>query len=120
MTLHIKAVRDKGIYEKERIVLTVDSHGDIGKYILFNTTYESADTVSSSVRYTLWLPDYQVTTGDLVVIYTKKSSEIIKKKINDDNTKTIFIYWGLSKSVWNHGDDSAVLVKIDDWSSKKI
>lgn len=119
MTLRIRAVREKGNPEKERIVLTAESSEDIGQYILFCTHYEGDDSVSAKVRNTLWLPDQKVEAGDLVVIYTKKSTNLIKIKENDDNTKTIFIYWGLGGTIWNKGEDAAVLVKMDSWSWKK-
>jgi hypothetical protein len=120
MSLKIRSIREKGILEKERIVLASESRDDIGKYILFSTSYNEDDTVSSMVRETLWLPDYQVEAGDLVVVYTKASREYIKEKKNDDNTKTVFIYWGKDHTVWNQGMDCAVLIKIDEWSKKKI
>lgn len=120
MTLKIRAVREKGDLNKERIVLTADANEDIGQYVLFSTKSTSDNEVSSRVRRTLWLPDYQVAAGDLVVIYTKKSAQQIKEKKNDDDTKTVFIYWGQSEPVWNLGDDSAVLLKIEDWNWKKV
>lgn len=120
MTLSIRAVREKGNPEKERIVLAADSSEDIGQYILFCTQYEGDDSVSAKVRKTLWLPDHKVGAGDLVVIYTKTSTESIKVKENDDNTKTIFIYWGLGGTVWNKGKDAAVLAKIENWSWIKV
>lgn len=120
MTLHIRAVREKGVLEKERIVLTADASEDIGQYILFSTNHESDDTVSAKVRKTLWLPDHKVGAGDLVVIYTKASAQPIKIKESADGTKTIFIYWDLSESVWNSGDDAAVLIKIEDWAWKDV
>ena len=120
MTLKIRAVREKGDLNKERIVLAADANEDIGQYVLFSTKSTGDNEVSSRVRRTLWLPDYQVEAGDLVVVYTKASSQQVKEKKNDDGTKTVFIYWGKSDPVWNLGDDTAVLVKIEDWSWKKV
>lgn len=120
MTLSIRAVRDKGIPEKERLVLAADAQEDIGKYVLFNTTYEDDDSVSSEVRHSFWLPDYKVNAGDLVVVYTKESTVRTKEKINDDKTKTVFIYWGVGGTVWDAGRDCAVLLKIDEWSFKRV
>jgi len=120
MTLKIRAVREKGVLDKERIVLTADANEDIGQYVLFSTNSTGDNGVSSRVRRTLWLPDYQVEAGDLVVIYTKSSAQEVKEKQNEDGTKTIFIYWGKTEPVWNLGDDAAVLVKMEDWDWKKI
>jgi len=120
MTLSIRAVRDKGDIEKERIVLTSDASEDIGQYVLFDTTYNTDGSVSARVRHSLWIPDYKVDAGDLVVIYTKSSGKRIKEKVNEDKTKTVFIYWGLDQSIWNKGEDCAVLIKIDNWSSKRV
>jgi hypothetical protein len=120
MTLKISGVREKGVLDKERLVLTADSNEDIGQYVLFNTTSTVDNEVSNRVRRTLWLPDYQVEAGDLVVIYTKRSVQAVKEKKNDDGTKTVFIYWGKSEPVWNLGNDAAVLVKMEDWDWKKV
>ncbi len=120
MTLRIRAVREKGTLEKERVVLTADANEDNGQYILFSTKTIDDDGVSGRVRHTLWLPDYRVEAGDLVVVYTKESAQATKVKKNDDGTKTVFVYWGLNEPVWNRGDDSAVLVKIDNWTSKIV
>lgn len=120
MTLGIRAVRDKGNPEKERIVLAADSTEDIGQYILISTTYQSDNSVSSRMRQTLWLPDQKVSAGDLVVIYTKKSKKSITFKTNEDGTKTTFVYWGLDGSVWDIDAACAVLIRIDEWSWKKV
>lgn len=120
MSLNIRAVRDKGVVGKERLVLGVEARVDIGKYVLFVTTTKGDDAVSGMVRQTLWLPDHKVDAGDLVVIYTKDSSESVKEKINEDKTKTVFVYWGLGGSIWSHDDAAAVLVKIDDWNWKAV
>ena len=68
MTLEIRAVREKGVLDKERIVLAADANEDIGQYVLFSTRSTGDNKVSSRVRRTLWLPDYQVEAGDLVVV----------------------------------------------------
>ena len=120
MTLKIRGVREKGLLEKERVVLDADASEDIGQYILASTTYVDDGTVSSSLRKSIWLPDYKVDAGDLVVIYTKKSAKRIKTKTNEDGTKTTFIYWGLDEAIWNRGEDSVVLIKIDTWTSKNL
>jgi len=118
MNFIVRRVADKGVKNKERVVLFSEADIDIGQYMLFDTTYLDDGEVSSKLRHSFWFPDIDVEAGDLVVLYTKSGKKKIKK--NDDGSRTIFLYWGLDITVWNKSEDCAVLVKIDDWELKKI
>ena len=118
MSLVIRGARHKGILAEEKIVLVAEADMDIGQYILFDTTYISDSEISSKVRHSFWLPDFKVDAGDLVVVYTKDGTQ--KQKTNEDQSKTLFLYWGLGRTVWNQGEDCAVLVKVDGWSMKRV
>ena len=72
MNIVIRRVADKGNYEKERLIMHVESGGDIGRYALLESTYVGEGEVSGKVRNTLWLPEISAEAGELVVVYTKK------------------------------------------------
>lgn len=118
MNLVIRSVADKGILEKERLVLHAEADVDIGKFILFRTAYIREGEVSGNVKDTLWLPDIQVDAGNLVVIYSKRGEN--KSRVNKDQSKTHFVYWGLGSPVWGSDHDCPVIVELSDWSMKKV
>lgn len=118
MSLKIRAVREKGVLAKERIVLYSDSSEEIGQYLVGVSRSEGNGTISSELRRTIWLPDHKVEAGDLVVVYSKKSNQALKVKENEDGTKTTFVYWGLERPIFDNENSVAVLMKIGDWSWK--
>ncbi|MBU2765570.1 hypothetical protein HAP94_05020 [Acidithiobacillus ferrivorans] len=120
MNINIRGIKDAGDIGKERIILTVSADDNIGKYIIFNTRQIGEKLISSRVKHTIWLPDYEVHAGDLIVVYTKKSQKYIKEKSNTDETKTVFIYWGESNPIWNTVDAAVALIKIDEFKTKDI
>jgi hypothetical protein len=118
MSIEIKYVKDAGIMKKERIVLKVKSDDDVGRYLLFDTTYVDTNKVSNKVRHSYWFPDKPVKKNDVVVVYTKAGDNIAR--LNSDGTETHFFYIGLSESIWNIDGDCAVLLEIDKWQFKKV
>ncbi|HDR9873018.1 TPA: hypothetical protein QDE31_25105 [Burkholderia cenocepacia] len=118
MSLKIRAIREKGVLAKERVVLYSDSSEEIGQYLVSASRSEGTGMVSSELRHTIWLPDHKVEAGDLVVVYSKKSDQELKVKANEDGTKTTFVYWGLDRPIFDHEDSVVVLMKIGDWSWK--
>lgn len=120
MTIKIRAIREKGNIEKERVVLECDSNEDMGKYLVALTLRTGDGIVSSNLRRTLWLPDHKVDAGDLVVIYSKVSNKSIKTKNNEDGTKTTFVYWGADKPIFESDDAGIILMRIDEWTFKNI
>lgn len=118
MSIEIKYVKDAGLKSKERIVLKASTDDDVGRYILFDTTYIEEGVVSNEVRHSFWFPDKEVEEGDLIVVYTRDGSS---KSVNNKNgTKSHFFYMGIDKTIWNKTSDSAVLVEIRGWQFKKV
>jgi hypothetical protein len=113
MNVHLKSVRDAGNHAKERVVLKVAGNTDIGRYAIFDTTFDSEENVSNKLRHAYWFPDATVSEGDLVVLYTKDGDP--KKVKNKDGSTTHFFYWGLERTVWNEDGDGAVLFLIKEW-----
>lgn len=118
MNFLIRHARDKGDLSKERLVLYAEADIDIGKFLVLQTTYIQDGEVSSDVKNTLWLPDQTVEAGSLVVVYTKRGEN--KIRVNKDQTKTHFIYWGLSDAIWAGEQDCPVIAQVSQWSMKKV
>lgn len=118
MNLQIVLVRDAGDLKNERLVLKAENDGDIGNYIVADTTYTSESSVSNRLRHVFWIPDKEVTSGDLVVIYTKYGTPKTKK--NKSGNSTHFFYWGLERTVWNKEEDVAALFELSEWDFKRV
>jgi hypothetical protein len=116
MNLIIRRTRDKGDIEKERVILYSESVIDIGKYILFDSTYMGENRISNKLRKALWLPDIEINAGDLVVVYTKHGLQ--KSKTNEDGSQTHFVYWGLDNPIWNREKACPCLARISTWDFK--
>lgn len=116
MKVEIRAIRESGVTNKERLVLKVMHDDDIGYYAVFNTALTEEGQVSNSVRHAYWFPDKKVSAGDLVVLYTKSGVQTETK--NENGTTSHFFYWGLDKNIWHKKRSSAVLLHIDNWKSK--
>ena len=118
MNIVIRKVAEKGNLEKERLLLHVESSGDIGRYMLVESTYVNEGEVSGTIRNCLWLPDMAVQAGDLVVVYTKNGTN--KSRENQDKTKTHFIYWGIGNPIWSRENACPVIFEVTDWAMKKV
>jgi hypothetical protein len=118
MDLEIKYVKDKGIINKERLVLNTISKTNVGFYLVLDTTFNEDDEPTNLLRHSFWFPDKDIQKGDVVVLYTKEG--IDKEIINKKGNRTHFFYWGLKKTVWNIKGEGAVLIEVNNWSSKKV
>lgn len=118
MNMNIIGVKDAGVLKDERLLLRVRDDTDVGEYFVGNTAYQGEAQVSSRLRHTLWLPDRDVASGDLVVVYTK--SGVDKVRENDTGNRTHFFYWGLDSAIWTKSNNAAVLFHIGDWQHKLV
>jgi len=119
MKITVHSIAAHGDHTHERIQLTVHEKCDLAHYMVADTTF-SADggTVSNKVRHTHWFSQLQVNAGDAVVLYSRDGVPTATKR--PDGRTTYFLYWGLSKPVWNDAGDGAVLFQIDSWQSRRV
>lgn len=115
MNIAIKKVKDAGDPERERLLLQVQSDDDIGRYAVFATSSAEDGGVSNKVDDTFWFPDYEVSAGDLVVLYTKGGTA--KVKHNEDGTTSHFFFWGRKGQLWGESGRYAVLLLVRTWSA---
>lgn len=116
MNIKIRAIRNSGVADKERLVLQVLRDDDIGYYVVFDTTFTEDGKISNKVRHSYWFPDKKVRIGDLVILYTKPGTQ--SESQNEDGSTAHFFYWGLDKTIWNKEGDCAVLLEARNWSAK--
>ena len=115
MKFDIQSVADKGVLEKERLVLKAIADADIGDYLVIQTGFKDGQ-VTIGTYQTYWFPYKAVSSGDLVVLYTKSGKENTKELKGGRSAH--FFYWGLSSSIWNRKDRAPVLLHSPEWISK--
>jgi hypothetical protein len=115
MNIEIKSIADKGVKDKERIVLKVLSDTDIGDYLLIQAGF-SGGQVTVGTYQTYWFPYKATSAGDLVVLYTKYGKE--SEKELGHGKKAHFFYWSIEGPIWNRDDRAPVLLHAPEWVSK--
>jgi hypothetical protein len=115
MKLKITNIRNQGDLDKERVVMKVESGGNVGEFLLVQSGY-SNNSVTNGVYDTYWFPDKDVNVGDFVVLYTKSGIDS-EKPFNE--VKSHFFYWGRKQPVWSTENRAAVLMHAPTWESFK-
>lgn len=115
MKLKITNIRDQGNLDKERVVMKVESGGNVGEFLLVQSEYHN-NSVTNGVYDTYWFPDKDVNVGDFVVLYTKSGTNSEKPF---KEVKSHFFYWGRKQPMWNTENRAAVLMHAPTWESFK-
>ncbi|HMH45457.1 MAG TPA: hypothetical protein VK557_18360 [Pyrinomonadaceae bacterium] len=116
MNVELKAVRNAGDLDHERVVLRVRLPDDIGLYVIGDSESIDPESISGRLHRMFWFPDGRVSAGDLVILYSKKGKDKAKK--NKSGSTSHFYYWGFTHPIWNEPDSAAVLIKIKDFTFK--
>lgn len=107
MILKIIGVRDAGTLARERLVLRAEASGNAGDYFILRTeSYDDGRPLSGPTRAAFWMPDFEISENDLLVIYTKSGGH--SSKTNDKGRTTYFYYWFQNQTIWS--DRSAAVV----------
>jgi len=116
MKIEISSFADAGDYQRERIVIRVQSDVDIGEYAVFCSAVSSEGNPTAGRKQAYWFPDGIVKSGDLVVLYTKRGTTS-RKELKPGRTAH-FYYWGQEMALWGGAGNAAVVLQIEDWNSK--
>lgn len=114
-------VKDIGSIDRERIVFEVTKSGNIGTFMLHCARSVKEENGKSSLKndiyHSYWFIDKDVSIGDLVVVYTKKTNVVYKEKSLNDSNKTRFFYWGMSKPLWDREGVALVYGEFSGWKT---
>lgn len=120
MKLRIKRIYNTEI-DTERVVIEALEDCNLGRYMLFDTTYEEEGITSDKYRHLFVFTDLKLNEGDYVILYTRKQrNNDLEQFRNKRGTLTYNIFWNLEKKVWNNTGDKAYLVHYDSFESKGI
>jgi len=93
-------------------VLEAIEDGDIGDYVVMDSTYEGDGKVSNHFRHVYVFPDQKVKKGELVILYTRNGKGHFSPPSNGRNVGAYFYYWDVKHNVWNNDSDSVTLMKM--------
>ena len=118
--LRILGVREAGDHSRERVVLRARRPCNIGRYAIIDTTYQDPETISNLNRHFYWLPDLDVDTNDLIVLYTRTGPDrTVKSK---HGYKIHKLHWGFDEdvTVWNRDEDAVTVVRISALQARPV
>lgn len=116
MKIVIDYIKDFGDKEKERVVFRINQPTNLGLYVIAESVKVGDTSISSFIKNVYWLPDQELKTGDLVVLYTKKGEK--RSVLNEDGSTTYFYYWGLGDTLSSE-DKSCVVLFETSWMFKE-
>ena len=117
MNFNIVDIMDRGIPNKERLVLKALVNFNLSYCLILNSRYISSSRISNSPKGSFWFSPKDVKAGDLVIVYSGVgvSSEVK----NQDGSTSHFFYWGSSSTLWNDPNDCAVIFDVQTWQTTK-
>jgi hypothetical protein len=118
MRLKLLRIVDRGVSQKERLHLSVVADVNLNYFVVFDTEYDTNNTIVAVPKRTYWFAEYSVRTGDHVILYTKPGQQSSKQRI--DGFKNHFFYWGLDGPLWKHTRSCAVLLEVEEWETSPL
>lgn len=106
--------------ENECLVLKVVNDCNLWPYLLLDTTFDDSGMVSNINRHVYIFENYNVSSGDFVVIFSQKGKN--RHFVNKTGSKTHAYYWGYEDGVniWNGNGDKALLIKASEFKITRL
>lgn len=117
MKLNIIDIQGQGDASKEYVSFIADADCDLKNYVVSDSTYTAANSLSNTFRHTYWWSPQPIRKGDVVLLYTRKGVNS-SNKMPSGNMAYVF-YWGSDHAIWNNSGDTAVLFELSTWQIKK-
>lgn len=119
MKIKFSRILDSGSEENERLLFTVLEPCNLGNYIIALAKKKGKKSISSELECVKWLNDVDVKTDDIVVVYTRRQGDGVKKLQNADEKVSYFQFWNLKDTLKTFSGYSVVCFETI-WSSIDI
>lgn len=116
MRLELKGIIDRGVANKERVLLAVLLPANLSYYTLMHTVAADANRVRSGGHLAYWLPTQWVGPRDQVIIYTRSGTDNAVQR--PDGGTNYFYFWGLNQTIWQDPMSRVVLFEHQTWQSR--
>lgn len=111
---------DRGSLDQEKVVIEALEDCNLGRYILFDTTYDENGIISNKHRHLFVFSNLDILKDDFVVLYTRQKREGDFDHFRNKRGSTTYnIFWDLGEQIWNNAGDKAYLVHYDAWEYKE-
>ncbi|MCF5025120.1 hypothetical protein [Pseudomonas lurida] len=117
MKLKVDSINNRGNLNQEHVSLKVLANCNLSYYMVMDTTYGSEGGISNAHRHVKWLPQYDVTAGMMVALWTGKGVDRIEVH---DGLKWQYVYWNSGTHIWNNDGDAAVLLELSSWETTPV
>lgn len=114
MKFKIRGLKEPGNIEKERVVIEALEDGNIGNMLIALTEQQGKDEVSSKIENPYWVPDQEVSKGDLIIIYTKNGQKTSRK--NNSGSSSYFFYIGNEQPFYKDKNKTVAVFDISSWN----
>lgn len=108
MKIQFNRIIDSGSSEDERLLFTVNEACNLGNYVIALAKKMAEHRISSQLENIKWLEDAEVKPQDIVVVYTHRKGEGVKTIQNKSGQTSYFLFWNLSNTLAELGDNSVV------------
>ena len=117
MRIEILDIVERGVPNKECLVLKVIAECDLSYFIVLDTVYLTPNSISSSNKNSYWFKPKKVKSGDYILLYSGIGKD--SESNNTDGSVNHVMCWGKSNTLWNKEGDCAVLFEISSWQTTK-
>jgi hypothetical protein len=119
MRLELKGVIERGVANKERILLAVLTPANLSYYSLLHTVAAdlNTNTVRAGGHLTYWFPTQWVGPRDQVIIYTRTGADNAVRR--PDGGTNYFYYWGLNQTIFQDPSSRVVLFEHQSWQARR-
>lgn len=117
MDIQIIGIRNAG-ESRERLLIRVVNDCSLHGYIIIDNTYDENGVISNIHRHMYVFPDYKVSSGDIIRLYTSKGTDKVTDGTFGKTEKVKYhnFYWGFDDdcSVWNKDGDTPYILHYDE------
>lgn len=114
MSLKLLNVLERGVPNKERVVISVQRGVDLKYFVLVDATQVTGGVIPGELS-AFWFPTKQVKEGDSIVIYTGTGQASVAPQ--PDGKTVHFYFWGRPQTVFGEPSRAAVLFEVQTWTT---
>ena len=114
--LQVFSVSDRGIQNRERVNLRVNSRTYLGDYFLHAGVYLPNGRVLPVPNMSMWLGDETIDGGSWVIIYTGPGEAKFTTQTKDTKELTMVFHWHLVQTIFHDKNIVPLLIKVDKFA----
>jgi hypothetical protein len=118
MRLDLRGVIDRGVANKERILLVALLPTNLSYYTLLHTDAADVNTnaVMAGGHLAYWFPTQWVGPRDQVIVYTRSGTDNVVQR--PEGGTNYFYFWGLNQTIWQNPMSRVVVFEHQSWQAR--